>query len=208
MGDEALAHHAALPGQDLEHPLGQAGFERQLTDAQGAERCQLGRLEHHGVPGRQGRRQAPAGDGHGEVPRDDDPHHPEGFVEGEVDPTGHGDLATAVALGRGGVVLEHVADVARLPAGVADHVTGIGHLERGQLLAAAVDLGGETAQQAGPIAGGHLPPALVRRGRPADGHVDLGLTQRADLGDHVPGRRIAQDRHRWLTDPHRLICTG
>jgi hypothetical protein len=85
---------------------------------------------------------------------------------------------------------------------------GVGHFERGQLLAATVDLGGETAQQAGPIAGGDLPPALVRRGRPADGHVDLGLTQRADLGDHVTGRRIAQDRHRCLTDPHRLIRTG
>jgi hypothetical protein len=34
MGHEALAHHAALPGQDLEDPFGESRFEGQLTDAQ------------------------------------------------------------------------------------------------------------------------------------------------------------------------------
>ena len=130
VGDEALAHHAALAGQDLQHALGQPGLERQLADAQRAERGQLGRLEHHGVAGGQGRGEAPAGDGHGEVPGHDDADDAERLVEGDVEAAGHRDLPAAVALGGAGVELEHVAHVARLPAGVPDHVAGVGHLER------------------------------------------------------------------------------
>ena len=50
-------------------------------------------------------------------------------MEGHVDSTGLGNLATEEALGRSGVVGEHVADVAGLPARVADGVPGVGHLE-------------------------------------------------------------------------------
>ena len=94
------------------------------------------------------------------------PTTPERLVEGDVDAAGHRDLPAALALGRGGVVLEHVAHVARLPAGVADHVAGVGHLECGQLLAVGVHRGGEAPQQAGPVARGHRPPGARRRRRP------------------------------------------
>ena len=58
-----------LPGMHGEHVLGQPGLERQLAEPDRGERGQLGRLEHHGVAGRQRRREAPAGDRHREVPR-------------------------------------------------------------------------------------------------------------------------------------------
>ena len=119
---------------------------------------ELRRLQDHGVARRQGGSESPAGDGHGEVPRDDDPHHPEGLVEGQVDAAGHGDLAPAVPLGRGGVVLQHVPHVARLPAGIADHVAGVGHLEPGQLLAVGVHGRREAPQQARPVTGCHVAP--------------------------------------------------
>ena len=103
----------------------------------------------------------------------DDAHHAEGLVEGDVEAAGHGDLPAAVALGCGGVELEHVADVARLPAGVPDHVAGVGHLEGGQLVEVGVDGGGEAAQQAGPVPRGHGPPGLEGGGGPRDGGVGL-----------------------------------
>ena len=96
----------------------------------------------------------------------DDPHHAERLVEGQVDATGDGDLAPGLALGRGRVVLEHVADVARLPAGVADDMAGVGHLELGQLLAVGVHRGGEAAEQAGPVPRRHVAPALEGAGPP------------------------------------------
>ena len=167
VGHEALPHHAALAGQDLQDALGQARLERQLADAQRAERGQLGRLEDDGVAGGQGRGEAPAGDGHGEVPGHDDAHDPQRLVEGDVEAAGHRDLPAAVALGGAGVELEHVAHVARLPAGIADDVAGVGHLQRGQLLAVRVDGGGEPAQQAGPVARAPRPARARRRRRPA-----------------------------------------
>ena len=53
VGHEALPDHAALAGQDLEDPFGESGLQGQLSDAQRAERGQLGRLEDHGVAGGQ-----------------------------------------------------------------------------------------------------------------------------------------------------------
>ena len=181
VGDEALAHHAALARQDLQDPLGQPGLEGQLPEAQRAERGQLGRLEHHRVAGGQGRGEAPAGDGHGEVPGHDHAHHAERLVERDVDAAGDRDLPTALALGRGGVVLDHVAHVAGLPAGVADHVAGVGHLEGGQLVEVGVHGGGEAAQQAGPVPRRHGAPVLEGGRRPGDGRVDLARRQALDV---------------------------
>ena len=104
--DEALAHDAALARQNLQDALGKACLERQLADAQRAERRQLGRLEHDRVAGGQRRGEAPAGDGHGEVPGHDDAHHAERLVEGDVEAAGDGDLPAAVALGGAGVELD------------------------------------------------------------------------------------------------------
>ena len=119
-----------LPGRICRTPSGKSRLQRQLSDAQRAEGSELGRLQDDGVAGGQGGREAPSGDGHREVPRDDDAHHAQRLVKRQIDATGDGNLAPAVPLGRGGVVLEHVAHVARLPAGVPDDVAGVRHLEQ------------------------------------------------------------------------------
>jgi hypothetical protein len=205
MGHETLAHDAAFAGQHLQHPFGESRLEGQLTYAQGAERSELGRLEDHRVACRQRGRKAPAGDRHGEVPRNDDPHHAERLVEGQVDPARDGYLAPAVPLGRGGVVLEHVPHVAGLPAGIPDDVTGVGHLERRQLLAMRVDRGGEAAQQAGPVAGCHMPPCLEGAGGAGDRRIHLDLTQGGDAGDVLTCRRVADEGRAALFVLHTMI---
>ena len=85
----------------------------------------------------------------------------------------------------------HVADVARLPAGVPDHVAGVGHLERGQLLEVGVDGGGEAPEQAGPVARRHGPPGVEGGGGPCDGGVGLLRRQALDLGDDLAGGGVA-----------------
>ena len=155
-----------LPGQHGEHALGQARLERQLADPDRRQRRDLGRLEHDRVAGRQRGRESPAGDGHREVPGHDHADHAERFAEGDVDAAGHRDLPAEEALGCGGVVVQAVADVARLPAGVADRVAGVLDLEPGQLLDVRVDDGGERSAAAGPARPGRrLARTRTRPGR-------------------------------------------
>ena len=104
---------------------GQTSLQRKLAQPDRREWSDLGGLKHDGVPGRQRRSEAPAGDGHREVPRDDDTDDAQRLLERDVDPACHGDLLAEVPLGRGGVVVENVADVACLTASVADGVARI-----------------------------------------------------------------------------------
>ena len=59
--DQRGADLARPPGQEREHPGGQAAGPQRLDQALGAPGRLLGRLEHDGVAGRQRRRGHPAG---------------------------------------------------------------------------------------------------------------------------------------------------
>ena len=122
------------PGSTWNTPLRQPGVQRQFGDPQRGQRRHLGRLQHHRVPGRERRREPPGSDRHREVPRHDDADDAERLVERHVHPAGHRNLRADQPLRRAGVVVEHVSDVARLPAGVADGVTGVAYLQVGQFL--------------------------------------------------------------------------
>ncbi len=128
--DEAPTDDRPRPGDHLEDALGQPGLQRQLAEAQRRQRGQPRRLQHHRVAGRQRRGEAPAGDRHREVPGHDEPDHPERLLEGDVHAAGDRDLSAQLALRRAGVIVEDVADVARLPARVGDGVPRVRHLER------------------------------------------------------------------------------
>ncbi len=160
--DEALAALAARPGDDLDHALGQAGLERELGEAQGGERRQLGRLEHHRVAGRQRRAHLPRGDGQREVPRHDEPDHAERLAHGEPQPARHRDGVAQQALGRRGVVAEGVGHHPHLAARVADRLAGVARLEDRELLVVL----GRGCRRAGAAAGrGRPAPWLAMPGR-------------------------------------------
>ena len=72
---------------------------------------------------------------HGTIDADD----AERLAEGDVDAAGHRDLPAEQPLRRRAVVGQDVADVAGLPAGVADRVAGVAHLELRELLEVGVD---------------------------------------------------------------------
>ena len=118
-----------LPSRICRTPSGSAGLEQSSPIRRHAERGELGGLDDDGVAGGQRRCEAPPGDSHGEVPGHDDGGDTERLVEGDVDAPRHRDLPAAVALGRHGVVLDHVAHVAGLPARISDHVASVGRLD-------------------------------------------------------------------------------
>ena len=175
-----------LPGDDGEDALGEPGLEGELAEPHRGQRGQLGGLEHDGVAGRQGRGEAPAGDRHREVPRHDDPDDAERLLERDVEAAGDRDLPAEQPLRRGRVVGQHVADVAGLPAGVADRVAGVGHLELGQLLEVVVDDLGEPAQQPATVGRGHGAPG--RSGGLGRGDRGVGLLERRPASTVVTDR--------------------
>ena len=176
------------------------------SEGERGQRGQLGRLEHDGVAGGQGRGQLPGGDGEREVPGHDQPHHPQRLPEGQVDPAGHRDGVAEQPLGGAGVVGEGVGHHAHLAPGVGDRLAGVAHLQLGQALAFGVEAFGQAAQQPAPVRGGDGPPALERGRRPGHGRVGVVRGGRlqpldhrlggrvADLEQPRPGRRVAHSR--------------
>ena len=69
--DEPLPGSRAGADDDVDDARRQAGVGGQLGEAQRRQRCQLGRLEHHCVPGGERRPELPRGDRQREVPRRD-----------------------------------------------------------------------------------------------------------------------------------------
>ncbi|CAM5456637.1 hypothetical protein SCALM49S_08171 [Streptomyces californicus] len=185
----ALPADRALAGQHLEQALGKPGGQGEFGQPEGGQRGRLGGLEEDGVARRQRRGEPPGRDGHREVPRGDDPDDAERLQDREVDAARHRDLPAQQPFGAPRGVVEEVADVARLPAGVADGVAGLPHLQLGQLLDVFVDDSGEAAQQAGPVGGRRGGPGALGGGRPADGGVDVGGGGGRDGGDDLGGGR-------------------
>lgn len=188
--DQCLTGDVAGARQYLEQMLGQPCLQGEFGQPQGGQRGGLGGLEEYGVACRQRRRGAPGGDGHGEVPRGDDADDAERFEEGDVEPARDRDLAAGQALHSPGGVVEEVADVARLPAGVAEGVARLLHLQPGEFLDVVIDDGGEAAQQPRAVGGGRRRPPALGAGGPYDGRVDLGGAGRGHGGDDLLGRRV------------------
>jgi hypothetical protein len=195
VGDQPLPDHRALARQHREHTRREPRLTPQLGQPQGRQRGELGRLEHDRVAGRQRRCEPPPGDRHGEVPRDDDPDDAERLAERDVHAARHRDLAPEQPLRGGRVVVQHVADVAGLPAGVADRVAGTPDLQLRQLVDVGVDDRGEAAQQPGPVRGRDRTPAGPCGDGPGDGLVHLRGVERLDLGDDLLGRGVEDCVH-------------
>jgi len=173
VGDEALADDGALSREDGEDSLGDARLEGQLAEADGGQRRELGRLEDDRVARGQGRTEAPAGNGHREVPRHDDRDDPERLLEGHIEAAGDRDLSAEEPLRRCRVIAQDADDISGLPPGVADRVPGVLDLELGQLLGVRLDNISEATQEHAPVCGCHLAPTRTDLDSPRNGRVGL-----------------------------------
>ncbi len=184
MVHQPFPHHPAGAGQHLQHAFGQPRLPGQLTDTQSGERGQLRGLDDDRVSGGQGGRDAPGEDRHREVPGHDDAGHTERLGEGDAPAAGHRDLAAGVAFRGGREVLEHVAHLLRLAAGLADRVAGLADFQFGEFLDPAVDGVGDRAQHPGALARRDRAPGRV--GGPGPRHGGIGLLGRGQ-GDRRHG---------------------
>lgn len=189
--------HRTLARQHLEQPGGQPGLQGQFRQAQCGQRCGLGGFEQDGVAGGECRGRAPGGDRHREVPGGDDTDDAERFQDGEVDAAGDRDLPAQQAFDTARAVVEEIAHIARLPAGVADGVTGLADLGEGQFLDVFVDDGGEPAQQPGAVGGCRRGPDALGGGGAGDGRVDVGGGGGRDGGDDLGGGRVQDVQAVW-----------
>ncbi len=187
VADEGGARDGPGPGQDLEEPFGEPGLQGEFGQPECGERGGLGGFEEDGVARGERGGGAPGGDRHGEVPRGDDGDDAERFVEGDVQPAGHGDLRAGQPLRPAGRVVEEVPYVAGLPPGVADGVAGLLDLQAGQLFEVRVHGRGEAAQLPGAVAGGEGRPGVLRAVGAYDGGFDVLGGGGEDGGDDLFG---------------------
>jgi hypothetical protein len=73
------------------------------------------------------------------------------LIEGDVQPARHRNLLAGQPLWGRRIVLQHITDVAGLPPRVADHMAGVGDLQRRQFIDMRVDDGGEGTQRGRPF---------------------------------------------------------
>ncbi len=82
VGSERGAGGLAEAGDDVDHPVGDAGLGHQLGQQQRRQGRLLGRLQDHAVAGGQRRPQLPGGHEQGEVPGDDLADHTDRLAQG------------------------------------------------------------------------------------------------------------------------------
>ena len=190
MVDERPAGHAAQPGEDGQHAVGQAGLRAQLAEAEGGERRLLGRLEHGRVAEGQGGRHLQGRHDQRVVPGDDARAHAEGLAHGPAHPVVGRGVGGAVGLGGvAGVVAEGPGGHHHVGLGLGQGLAHVEHLELGQLGGVGLDRRRHLAQQDCPGVGVQARPAAVVDRGAGGGHrrVDLGGPGRLHLGQRLAG---------------------
>jgi hypothetical protein len=183
MADQRLAGPARA-GDDVDHTRREVGLLADLREQQRRERRRLRRLQHHGVPARQGGRDLPGEHEQREVPRD--------HLAGDTERLRVRATAGVLQLvGPAGVVEEVRRDGRDVDvAGLLDRLAVVERLEDGELAAALLDDPCDPVEVLGALAAGHPRPDLVvGLASGLDRGVDVGVARLRDLGEDLLGGR-------------------
>ncbi len=198
MQPQCAAGHFAAAGYHIENALGNAGFERQLGQAQRGQRRLLGRLEHHRISHRQGRAQFPGGHDHREVPRHHQPDHADRLFHDQRQIVGAGRADLAIHLVAGlAVILDAVAGGADVDGQrVRDRLAHRDGFQQRQLFLVGAHQLGEFQQNAFTLPRLAAGPAPILEGGAGglDGLVDDAGVALGDFGGGFAGRGIDQRR--------------
>ncbi|MCY1352244.1 hypothetical protein D9M69_385320 [compost metagenome] len=147
---QALAGGVSVTRHHVDHAIGEAHFLHQFGDAQGGQRGDLRRLDHHRVAGGQGRAHLPTGEHQREVPRHDLADHADGLALHVIEETGfHRDHRAFDLVGHAAEVAEAGSGARHVQAaGVANRVAGVQGFQLGQLFEVFLDLVRQLQQQA------------------------------------------------------------
>src|SRR6266567_3828475 len=147
VGDQALTDDRTGPDDHIEHAFGKACVERELGEAHGSERSQLGGLEHDGVAAGERRAELPAREHERKVPGHDQAHDAERLAERHVHAARHRDRLAVMLLDGARIEVEDIGDHAHLPPRVTDRLADVGGLQSRKLLGMVLDTYGDAAQQ-------------------------------------------------------------
>src|SRR5579872_1188923 len=205
--DEGLARLGARPLHHVEDAGRHARVARDRGEQRAGERRPLGRLEHHGVPGREGGAELPRREHERRVPRGDERGDPGGLVDDAVV-----DLVMA-----GDVVLQVAGELREerhVVSGAIDDALQVAHVERAvvhrldrrELLLAVDDPRREAVEDGAASFGAERRPAgegcaggadrLIDVARGASAHLAeaRSVDRREDREGGVPrGRRLPAD---------------
>ena len=156
MFGQTLASRMAVARHHVDHPGREADLVHQFGDAQGGQRGDLRRFDHHRVAGSQGRPHLPTGEHQREVPRHDLPDHTNRLALHVVEEAGfdrnHRSLdlvGNAAEVAEAGCRARYVE-----PARIANRMPRIAGFELGQLFGMLLDLVRQFQQQATALGGG------------------------------------------------------
>ena len=191
MARQGVADDPAGTGHDVEDAVGQAGFGRQLGEAQGAQRRLAGRLEDDRVAGGERRAELPGGDDQRVVPGHDRGDHADRLAGDERQRIGPGRADLAVDLvDRLGVPLERRGGARNVhPERVADRLADVERFEQGELLEVLADELRQAEQD--PLPGGRrlVRPATIVERSPGCRHRPVDILDAA-LGDGRDPRSV------------------
>ena len=147
---EGGAEDGARPRRDVEHPVREARFHRELGEPQGRQRRLRGGLEHHGIARRERRTELPGRDDERVVPGDDRADDPDRLPRDERERVGTGradlpvDLVDGLCVPLDGLRRRRDVDGERIPDGFPD----VERFEQRQLVAIRAHEVGELQQHA------------------------------------------------------------
>ncbi|ENN86115.1 hypothetical protein RHSP_32539 [Rhizobium freirei PRF 81] len=182
----------AVALDDIVKALGQAGFDKDFSNLQRAERRVFRRLEYHGVAGDEGRRALPAGDLLRIVPCADADADAERHALGIGEVAAERDVGAVEAGGRDAAE-EFEAVGARRWVGDNGFLDRLARIQRFQLGKLAVTLAhdiGRALQDAAACRRAHGRPFRLCPAGASDRLLDDGRRRCVQAGDHFAGRRI------------------
>jgi ParB family chromosome partitioning protein len=198
--DQPAPDDGALADEDVQDALGQPRLERQVSQPQCRERCQLCRLQHDRVAARERRRDLPRRDVEREVPGHDRGDDAERLPEGHVDAARDRDRLAVVLVDRSGVEVEDLRHHRHLAAGARDRLADVPRLDARELLGVLLDERRQAAQEARAVGRRDRAPGREGRMRAGNGRVRLLYPGLLELGERFLGGGVQDGQHAVILD--------
>ena len=199
-GERDLGHarigHQRLPDracalQDVVKAGGQAGLGQDLGQAQGAERCGLGGLEHHRIAAGECGRTLPGGDLGGIVPGPDADADAQRLADRVDEIPPEGDVIAGQRGGEAAEIFERIGGRGGIGhQRLGQRLAGVEGFEHGEVMVAGADEVGRAAQDAPAFDRAQGRPVALGAGGGGKRAVDQRRGGGAQGGDGRPGRGI------------------
>jgi len=194
MAGEGGAGARPVTGDNVDHTRRNPGFEGQTCQLKDGRRGVLGRFDHDGVAGGEGRGQFDRGQVQRAVPRNDRGNHTHRFVHGVGKQVGlvQRQGAAFELVGEACGVVEELRQIADLTPGFADQLAVVAAFQLRQLFLVFCDQVTETPQQFAACGGGEAAPgrAVESRLRRLHGAFDVGFIGIGQFGPGLGAGRV------------------